>query len=207
MASLLDLLNGGLGGLLGGMLNGQSYYPDIAGQMGSPQPMQGMQAPRMPLPAQMAAPSPQPPQQAPQPMQAPQDGPGFGDRLTAGTQGFFNAGSPMQALGNLIGGLSTGQRSDPQGMLQQQQQATLKALMASGVPGPIAQAATLNPEILKTISPAYFDTKPQLQETGTDPFTGDKKFGVYRPNQGAHCVRSAPEAEQVPRKLGCWRRG
>ncbi len=122
-----------------------------------------------------------PPQQAPV-----QDsgGPGFGDRLMAGLGGFTNAGGPLQAIGNLVTGLATGQRMDPQGMALQQQQATYQSLIGSGVPKNLALAAALNPEVLKTIAPAYFDTKPQLQETGQDPLTGQKNFAIYRPNQG-----------------------
>ncbi|MBN9601811.1 MAG: hypothetical protein J0G33_02650 [Afipia felis] len=130
---------------------------------------------------------PQPAPQAGQPSmldQLPSFLQGAGDRLSAGFQGFTNAGSPMQAIGNLVGGLTTGQRTDAQGMLQQQQRATFQSLVHSGVPPSTAMAAALNPEILKTIAPAYFDTKPQLQETGQDPMTGQKTFGVYRPNQG-----------------------
>jgi hypothetical protein len=124
---------------------------------------------------------PQVPAQAPMQESA---GPGFGDRLLAGIGGFTNAGGPLQALGNLVTGLATGQRMDPQGMALQQQQATYQSLIGSGVPKNLALAAALNPEVLKTIAPAYFDTKPQLQETGADPLTGKKSFSIYRPNQG-----------------------
>jgi hypothetical protein len=45
--------------------------------------------------------------------------PDVGDRLQAAGAGFFNAGSPMQAIGNLLGGLFTGQRQDPMGLAVQ----------------------------------------------------------------------------------------
>lgn len=130
-----------------------------------------------------------PPQMTPPQMTQPEASPfgttaGIGDRLNAGFQGFANSGGPLQAIGNLIGGLTTGQRSDPQGMQLQQQKATYESLIGSGVPKNLAMAAALNPEVLKTIAPAYFDTAPKLQETGTDPLTGQKSFGVYRPAQG-----------------------
>jgi len=48
--------------------------------------------------------------------------PSIGDRLGAGLMGFTQAGSPMSALGNLIGGLATGQRQDPLAMAMRQQQ-------------------------------------------------------------------------------------
>jgi hypothetical protein len=43
----------------------------------------------------------------------------IGDRIQAAGAGFFNAGSPMQAIGNLIGGAITGQRQDPTGIAAQ----------------------------------------------------------------------------------------
>lgn len=70
--------------------------------------------------------------------------------------------------------------------------ASYNALQQSGVPSPIAQAAALNPEIMKTIAPAYFDTQPKLQETGTDPLTGQKSFAIYRPNKAS--LTQAPVA-------------
>jgi hypothetical protein len=45
--------------------------------------------------------------------------PDVGDRIQAAGAGFFNAGSPMQAIGNLIGGAITGQRQDPMGIAAQ----------------------------------------------------------------------------------------
>lgn len=45
--------------------------------------------------------------------------PDIGDRIQAAGAGFFNAGSPMQAIGNLIGGAITGQRQDPAGIQAQ----------------------------------------------------------------------------------------
>ncbi len=137
-------------------------------------------------PAQTIAPAPQPMDamaqgQMPPPMgvsQMPQQSPGFGDRLGAAFQGFANAGSPMQAIGNLVGGLATGQRSDPMGMALQSQGATMQALVRSGVPPAIAQAAALNPEILKTIAPAYFDTAPKLEKL-KNPLGGEDPY-LYR---------------------------
>lgn len=136
------------------------------GQIPQPQAVQSSQPAQPSLPSFLQSPS------------------GIGGNLSAGLAGFANAGGPMQAIGNLIGGLTTGQRTDTQGMIMQQQRATYQSLVASGVPQSTAMAAALNPEVLKTIAPAYFDTKPQLQETGADPLTGQKSFGIYRPNQG-----------------------
>lgn len=110
--------------------------------------------------------------------------PDFADRLGAGFMGFTNSRSPMQAIGNLVSGLATGQRSDPSGMALQQQRATYNALVARGVPQADAMAATLNPDIMKIVGAKYFDTQAKLQETGTDPLTGQKSFAEYRPGQG-----------------------
>lgn len=138
-----------------------------AGQLPNGQiPQQQAAAPQSPVPSYLQAPS------------------GIGGNLSAGLAGFANSKGLLPALTNAISGFTTGQRTDPQGMLQQQQRATYQSLVASGVPQSTAMAAALNPEVLKTIAPAYFDTKPQLQETGQDPLTGQKTFGVYRPNQG-----------------------
>lgn len=113
-----------------------------------------------------------------------QSSPDFGDRLSAGFMGMTNARSPMQALGNLVGGLTTGQRSDAQGMQQQQQSATFKALVARGVPQSEAMAATLNPDIMKIVGAKYFDTQTKLQKTGTDPLSGQDSFSIFKSSQG-----------------------
>ncbi len=112
-----------------------------------------------------------------------QEGPGVGDRLMAGFQGFANSQSPMQALGNLVGGLASGQRSDPQGMALAQMQATYQALRAKGVPDADARAAALNPEVLKTVAGNYFDTKPKFGVIGQNQM-GVNQYGFIRENQG-----------------------
>lgn len=146
------------------------------------------QIPQQAQPVQAA----QPPQMA---QQAQQQEPGVGDRLSAGFQGLANSGSPMQAIGNLVAGLSSGQRSDPRGMADQSRQSTFKALVGAGVPPEIANAAALNPDILKTILPKYFDTQAKLQETGTDPITGQKSFAEYRPGRGLMPVNRPGESQ------------
>lgn len=92
----------------------------------------------------------------------------------------------LRSLGNggSLGGAISGNYNDSASMAQQQQRATYQSLVGAGVPRNLAMAAALNPKVLETIAPAYFDTKPQLQETGQDPVTGQKTFSVYRPNQG-----------------------
>ena len=45
----------------------------------------------------------------------------IGDRLNAGLMGFAHGGAPVPAVANLISGLVTGQRADPQGVALAQQ--------------------------------------------------------------------------------------
>jgi hypothetical protein len=60
-------------------------------------------------------------QAAPSAAQAPAEI-GFGDRLLAGLLSFGNSGAPIPAIANLIGGLATGQRTDPMAMALAQRQ-------------------------------------------------------------------------------------
>jgi hypothetical protein len=107
---------------------------------------------------------------------SPAQSPDVGDRLMAGFQGFANSASPMQALGNLVGGLSTGQRMDPQGMALSQMNATYQALKASGMPEPTARAAALNPKILESVASNF---GPPKTVDYTNPQTGIKGTAVY----------------------------
>lgn len=91
--------------------------------------------------------------------------------------------------GGLAGAFSPGLRQEA--IQQQQLQATHQALIQAGVPAPVAAAAALNPELLKQIAPAYLDTAPKLQETGTDPFTGQKSFATFRNGQNPS-ITAAP---------------
>lgn len=111
------------------------------------------------------APPPAPVHAAPVPLD---NSPGFGDRLNAGFMGFANSGAPLPALANLISGLATGQRSDPQGVAQQQQTLTAKALYNALVQKGhtpqqamgMAMSAAGNPAIAQSILPEAFSAKP-----------------------------------------------
>lgn len=96
----------------------------------------------------------------------------------AGLQNFVN--TPGGVLGKLLGGgigLATGQRTDPQGMQQQNLKATFEAtrdvLRQSGLSERDATSkamlAVLNPEAGKTILPEALTTKEKFQ-TITDAF-------------------------------------
>ncbi len=104
---------------------------------------------------------------APQPARDP----GFGDRLGAGFGGLANGHTLLGGIGNLIGGLATGHRQDQPGM-------TEEALVAAGVSPVMARAAGANPALIGLLA-------PKLQETGTDPFTGQKTFATFSPTTGA----------------------
>lgn len=154
-----------IAGLLGGLGNGISSL------------FSGMQANGQP-----GAPQ-QPGQAAPAPAAA---GPGIMDRLTAGATNFTTGGNPIAGLLNSISGLATGQRTDRMGIAQANQRATMQALIPALMKQPgmdlptamgIAQSASVNPEVLKTIAPQLY-TKPVYQKTGTDTLTGQDS-GVW----------------------------
>lgn len=52
---------------------------------------------------------------------------GIGDRLNAGLMGFAHGGALLPAFANLVSGLATGQRADPQGVAQAQQDRAQRA--------------------------------------------------------------------------------
>jgi hypothetical protein len=117
---------------------------------------------------------------------------GFGANLSAGFQGFANASSPMQALGNLFGGLTTGQRSDATGIQQQ----NLRAQYASLVPilGPQkAMLAVLNPEAGKTLLSEALTNKTKFGITGQDGL-GRQTYGFI--NERNQTVNGKPISEQ-----------
>ena len=75
---------------------------------------------------------------------------GIADRLQAGLLGFAHSGGPLPAIANLISGLATGQRSDPQAMMLAQQAATVRALRGAGVANAEAIAA-MHPALARVL--------------------------------------------------------
>lgn len=73
-------------------------------------------------------------------------GAGFGDRLMTGVQNFVNAGGPLQALANGISGLATGNRTDPQGMMEQNIRAKFEAFKREGLTNSQAMLAAMDPK-------------------------------------------------------------
>lgn len=113
----------------------------------------------------------------------------------------------LMAMGGAMmrGGLGAGLQAGAPAAAQMQQrnmqmaalQSTYEALIKSGVPPGVAQAAALNPEVLKTVAPNLY-MKPQLQETRQNPLTGEKSFSVYDPNsQSMRPVAGGPQQPQA----------
>ncbi len=82
--------------------------------------------------------------------------PGLFDRLGAGWQGLTHGG-----LTSAAGGLFTGQRQDPQGLME-------RALVSKGLAPEMARAAVANPALLQTVLPAAFGTKLKPVQIGQD---------------------------------------
>lgn len=143
-----------------------------------PQPQQAQQQPS--IPSFLQAPS------------------GIGGNLSAGLQGFTNASSPMQAIGNLIGGLTTGQRTDATGIKQQ----NLRAQYASLVPilGPQkAMLAVLNPDAGKTLLSEALTNKEKYVKIGQDGL-GREQYGFV--NERDQTINGKPVSQQPVAEQG-----
>jgi hypothetical protein len=134
--------------------------------------------------------------------------PDIGDRLQAAGAGFFNAGSPMQAIGNLLGGLFTGQRQDPAGIRAQmfgQAQAASQASTAQSVdaameyiqqdpsiPPPVKNALLRNPQMaIKYFSEMVKPLPPKFsgKDVGGVGYTFNENTGQWSPPQTALTVK------------------
>lgn len=103
----------------------------------------------------------------PQPQQQPQQ-PGMGDRLMAGAQGFLNSSSPMGAIGNLLGGISSGSRTDPAGVQGNAVRGMLQKLQASGQIDPTtAQFLAANPKAWEELSKAMINVPMTVAPDGS----------------------------------------
>ncbi len=140
---------------------------------------------------------------------------GVGDRLGAGVFGALSSGSPAGALGNLLGGLMSGQRTDPYGQQMRQQQAIFQQIVKAG--GDPAQAAVIaqSPKAQELWIAQQIQPKKKLQETGTDPLTGAKSFAEYNENRGTLTPLpipgasggGAPNPDQLAAKINTLRAG
>lgn len=175
--ALLDYLFGS-----GGLLPSYQVDPERIGAAGAPwsfppsifqnnqsSPLDNAQWPAGPVGAPGVLPPNARPAQGPAPQfpQAPQ-GPGLMDRFTAGFQGALNSGSPMGAIGNLIGGLSSGVRTDAAGAQQAGVSGMLNALVASGQITPTqARFLAANPKSWEELGKAMINVPVQIAPDGT----------------------------------------
>lgn len=101
---------------------------------------------------------------------------GLGDRLGAGLLSFANSSAPLPALANLLQGLFTGRRTDPQGMMLQQQQDIFKQLVQSGTPPQQAAIIAQSPKAQELYIAQMIQPKVKFTQTGEGPL-GDKQYG------------------------------
>jgi hypothetical protein len=114
----------------------------------------------------------------------PQQAPGFGDMLNTNSNailgylaGALQGGNLGQSIGRGLQGWQQGQQQDQQ---RQIPGATWRALKAAGVPDATAQAAALNPDIMRAITPHYFQRLPSFGVIGMDEF-GRRRYGFIDP--------------------------
>jgi hypothetical protein len=91
--------------------------------------------------------------------------------------GALQGGNLGQSIGRGLQGWQQGQQADTQ---RQVPGATYRALAAAGVPDATAQAAALNPEIMRAITPHYFQRLPTFGVIGQDQF-GRRRYGFVDP--------------------------
>lgn len=176
--------------------------PPAAGSAAAPLPAP-IDVASLPVPAEPpAAPPPLPPkaqfvqQQGGVPAAPPADSgfginiPGVGNSLAAGFQSWANTapGNPIAGLANLLGGMSTGQRVDPQGIALQNMQNMYVALRQRGFPHADALAGASNPEMLKTmltpvkVAPGEQLVNPNLPGAAGGGASGSNNAGVVFAN-------------------------
>jgi hypothetical protein len=110
--------------------------------------------------------------------------PGFGDLIANNHNailgylaGALQGGNLGQSIGRGLQGWQQGQEADQK---RQIPGATWRALMAGGVPDATAQAAALNPEVMRAIAPRYVQKLPTFGVIGHDQF-GQRRFGFIDP--------------------------
>ena len=134
--------------------------------------------------------------------------PTVGDRIQAAGAGFFNAGSPMQSISNLIGGLITGQRQDPTGIAAQiynqtQQQTALSQGAAmeyvmgdDSIPTPMKLAMLRNPALaMKYVAELAKPQQPKFsaQTIGNTGYAFNENTGTWTPG-----VTAPPKPPDAP---------
>jgi hypothetical protein len=110
--------------------------------------------------------------------------PGFGDLISNNQNailgylaGALQGGNLGQSIGRGLQGWQQGHESDQK---RQIPGATYRALMASGVPDATAQAAALNPDVMRAIAPRYVQKLPTFGVIGYDEL-GRQRFCFIDP--------------------------
>lgn len=91
--------------------------------------------------------------------------------------GALQGGNLGQSIGRGLQGWQQGQQTD---MQRQTPAATYRALAAAGVPAATAQAAALNPEVMRALAPRYFQRLPTFGVIGQDEL-GRRRYGFIDP--------------------------
>lgn len=165
----------GYGGLLGDILQRLQFqqpqespgFADAIGNYGGVQyPIYGQPPQQAPAPQ---APTPQAPTMELSAQARQQQPPETPNLLGSGMFANARPGTLFDFLGSI-----TGQTKNPT-------QATYQALRSAGVPDGVAQAAAINPEVLKIIAPQLY-SKPKFTQTGESPL--GKQFGFVDEARG-----------------------
>jgi len=83
----------------------------------------------------------------------PANAPGLGARANAAVMNFLDGHGVLPAIAGAITGAATGRRTDPLGLMQAQQAATVRALVGAGITPDVAQAAAQHPDFMRLIAP------------------------------------------------------
>jgi hypothetical protein len=86
-------------------------------------------------------------------------GPGVGDRANAAVMNFLNGSALLPAIGGALTGLTAGQHTDPGSIMQAHQSAATQALVGAGLPPALAQAAVVNPALLRALAPQIMQSQ------------------------------------------------
>ena len=115
---------------------------------------------------------------------APPQSPGFGDMLNTNSNAILGYLAGALQGGNLGQSIGRGLQGWQQGLGQDRQRqipgATYRALASAGVPDATAQAAALNPEIMRAVTPHYFQRLPSFGVIGSDSY-GRRRYGFIDP--------------------------
>jgi hypothetical protein len=115
----------------------------------------------------------------------PQQQPSFGDLLNNNHSailgylaGALQGGNLGQSIGRGLQGWQQGQQTD---MQRQVPGATYRGLTAAGIPDATAQAAALSPDLMRAITPHYFQPRlPTFGVIGQDE-SGRRRYGFIDP--------------------------